>query len=229
MIRRPPRSTLFPYTTLFRSVCETGREEFPKSVVAVETKRSWAEHAGKPMEQTPLGHAVCFLGDVALRDITADSVEDFRSYLLNQRVGPHRFKAASANLYVSILRHVLNCAVRWGDADCNPAACVKMLAEAPMPVRVLSEAEQAALLEAMPTWLRLITTFLLQTALRRGDVLNLAWAAVQGASLELCEIKEGNKRPVPLNSTARSILSVLLADRKPKPIDYVVEPELSRP
>src|SRR5260370_27270748 len=26
MIRRPPRSTLFPYTTLFRSVClETGR------------------------------------------------------------------------------------------------------------------------------------------------------------------------------------------------------------
>src|SRR2546430_5880008 len=24
MIRRPPRSTLFPYTTLFRSVCEAG-------------------------------------------------------------------------------------------------------------------------------------------------------------------------------------------------------------
>src|SRR5256885_8111937 len=29
MIRRPPRSTLFPYTTLFRSVCATRcREEF---------------------------------------------------------------------------------------------------------------------------------------------------------------------------------------------------------
>src|SRR5258706_11170652 len=26
MIRRPPRSTLFPYTTLFRSVCARGRE-----------------------------------------------------------------------------------------------------------------------------------------------------------------------------------------------------------
>src|SRR5438093_7907613 len=25
MIRRPPRSTLFPYTTLFRSACEVGR------------------------------------------------------------------------------------------------------------------------------------------------------------------------------------------------------------
>src|SRR5688572_31370791 len=26
MIRRPPRSTLFPYTTLFRSLTESGRE-----------------------------------------------------------------------------------------------------------------------------------------------------------------------------------------------------------
>src|SRR5256885_7149670 len=27
MIRRPPRSTLFPYTTLFRSMCAPGSEE----------------------------------------------------------------------------------------------------------------------------------------------------------------------------------------------------------
>src|SRR5437667_4843860 len=29
MIRRPPRSTLFPYTTLFRSVCGYGHENCP--------------------------------------------------------------------------------------------------------------------------------------------------------------------------------------------------------
>src|SRR2546430_3254159 len=29
MIRRPPRSTLFPYTTLFRSDCEAGFREAP--------------------------------------------------------------------------------------------------------------------------------------------------------------------------------------------------------
>src|SRR5256885_7263475 len=33
MIRRPPRSTLFPYTTLFRSVCSGNR------LVAVETDK----------------------------------------------------------------------------------------------------------------------------------------------------------------------------------------------
>src|SRR5687768_17998717 len=27
MLRRPPRSTLFPYTTLFRSVCATGKAD----------------------------------------------------------------------------------------------------------------------------------------------------------------------------------------------------------
>src|SRR5260370_30784728 len=27
MIRRPPRSTLFPYTTLFRSVCDNAAQE----------------------------------------------------------------------------------------------------------------------------------------------------------------------------------------------------------
>src|SRR3712207_8439762 len=30
MIRRPPRSTLFPYTTLFRSIGQVGLEDQPK-------------------------------------------------------------------------------------------------------------------------------------------------------------------------------------------------------
>src|SRR5688572_31734904 len=35
MIRRPPRSTLFPYTTLFRSGAESGSESSRKSPEAV--------------------------------------------------------------------------------------------------------------------------------------------------------------------------------------------------
>src|ERR1035438_10694468 len=34
MIRRPPRSTLFPYTTLFRSVTKGGSQEFHGSAYA---------------------------------------------------------------------------------------------------------------------------------------------------------------------------------------------------
>src|SRR5258707_7808013 len=39
MIRRPPRSTLFPYTTLFRSNLEKGAEATPSAVFDSERKR----------------------------------------------------------------------------------------------------------------------------------------------------------------------------------------------
>src|SRR5690349_21954802 len=35
MIRRPPRSTLFPYTTLFRSAAQVGQHEIRGAVAAV--------------------------------------------------------------------------------------------------------------------------------------------------------------------------------------------------
>src|SRR5436305_5258311 len=43
MIRRPPRSTLFPYTTLFRSRFETKLKEFGKNLsrAAVELAKDW--------------------------------------------------------------------------------------------------------------------------------------------------------------------------------------------
>src|SRR3712207_7783723 len=41
MIRRPPRSTLFPYTTLFRS-------RMTRGTLAVYPVRQWHEHTGPP-------------------------------------------------------------------------------------------------------------------------------------------------------------------------------------
>src|SRR2546428_13439943 len=57
MIRRPPRSTLFPYTTLFRSALVLARaasplivtEEVGRNVRAVEHLVSLAERLGAPV------------------------------------------------------------------------------------------------------------------------------------------------------------------------------------
>src|SRR3712207_9151786 len=52
MIRRPPRSTLFPYTTLFRSP----RSTFPSSATrdsGTRLKADIAEFSGKPLEPHP--------------------------------------------------------------------------------------------------------------------------------------------------------------------------------
>src|SRR5437763_14839346 len=53
MIRRPPRSTLFPYTTLFRSRCRRARTS-GRSVIAIPSpRRSWDRGArGRSEEHT---------------------------------------------------------------------------------------------------------------------------------------------------------------------------------
>src|SRR5258708_26976300 len=57
MIRRPPRSTLFPYTTLFRSVCTIWRE-YPWKRAA--THRRWRSEEHTSELQSP-DHLVCRL------------------------------------------------------------------------------------------------------------------------------------------------------------------------
>src|SRR2546427_5291092 len=60
MIRRPPRSTLFPYTTLFRSLLNTGDKLPPDfSVVRAsgpEAPQVFARASGKPLTQRSEEH-----------------------------------------------------------------------------------------------------------------------------------------------------------------------------
>src|SRR3712207_7077082 len=62
MIRRPPRSTLFPYTTLFRSRCRPGRTRRPPRLgrkplraprLATARQLLAGGAAGRPGEQRP--------------------------------------------------------------------------------------------------------------------------------------------------------------------------------
>src|SRR3712207_9142924 len=66
MIRRPPRSTLFPYTTLFRSVAdELHRRGVPVRHLHVwddfdrfrrvpaGVDHAWSEHIGRPLSEVP--------------------------------------------------------------------------------------------------------------------------------------------------------------------------------
>src|SRR2546422_8423896 len=52
MIRRPPRSTLFPYTTLFRSLLPPERAAQPGVPIRVEALRGLGRHPrGEPLVQ----------------------------------------------------------------------------------------------------------------------------------------------------------------------------------
>src|SRR3989441_6439263 len=49
MIRRPPRSTLFPYTTLFRSIDVLTFRNAPDSVGALDSTRILVRRGGSPV------------------------------------------------------------------------------------------------------------------------------------------------------------------------------------
>src|SRR2546426_8853324 len=78
MIRRPPRSTLFPYTTLFRSVMRVGVLVDEELIV------------GRPVRFDVRARAGCDVGYSSVRRIVADvgdadaaSAEDRKSTRLN--------------------------------------------------------------------------------------------------------------------------------------------------
>src|SRR5436189_4769747 len=53
MIRRPPRSTLFPYTTLFRSIVVLGDAlPHPPDPLALRRVVRWGEHLIEPVDHS---------------------------------------------------------------------------------------------------------------------------------------------------------------------------------
>ena len=160
-----------------------------------------------------------FFSAVLLKDINTTLVEEFRSYLLNKRVGKRFLKNASANRYISMLRAALYWGMSRGDIASNPVAELNkvMLHEPEAPTRVLEEgSEESKFISALPAGLRLMAIFALQTGARRGDILNLTWEAVRPESVEFCETKDGEKRSIKLNSVAKSILRALGPSTKPQ-------------
>src|SRR3712207_8653899 len=80
MIRRPPRSTLFPYTTLFRSEVERGRaSDAPRDRVDHAVARAPGQGAGKLEERH---HRSRRAGVVAVRSEEHTSELQSRQYLV---------------------------------------------------------------------------------------------------------------------------------------------------
>src|SRR2546430_3999549 len=84
MIRRPPRSTLFPYTTLFRS--DRGLDRSPaRTLVAIESDQIGGGAVDANINRHPLGREEARrpVPDAGVQRSRAAGVEDRKSTRLN--------------------------------------------------------------------------------------------------------------------------------------------------
>src|SRR3712207_9066837 len=92
MIRRPPRSTLFPYTTLFRSMAHHGWLETAQSLSALAARQRWEQMPGLITDEMVETFAVA-----APPDRLAPAVHDRYAGLLD-RVAYYRSEEHTSEL-----------------------------------------------------------------------------------------------------------------------------------
>src|SRR5690554_7274294 len=100
MIRRPPRSTLFPYTTLFRSGAWSGACGPPRGPRAGTTGARSEEHTSE-LQSRP--HLVCRL--------LLEKKKNIKHYSLNLHTHQHLHDSTSVHtshvIYISLNEHIL--------------------------------------------------------------------------------------------------------------------------
>src|SRR2546422_10734870 len=69
MIRRPPRSTLFPYTTLFRSLVDVVAQRVADHRVLLQVVERFVQVARQVVDAKPAALAVRHAGDVLVHGL----------------------------------------------------------------------------------------------------------------------------------------------------------------
>jgi integrase len=125
-------------------------------------------------------------------------------YKLSRKV--EKAEPATINRELGCLRHMFNMAIKWKKAQGNPVREVKFLKEPEAKDRILSEEEEAKLLEAIRTGhkakhLEPIIITALNTGMRKGEILNLKWSNVdfKNGFIIVEGTKNGEIRKIPTN------------------------------
>lgn len=127
-------------------------------------------------------------------------------------------KPATVNRELALLKTLFNKAIAWGEADKNPVKGVQFFAEDNQIERVLTDAEEARLLDACTdhvSYLKMFITLALHTGMRRGEILTLKWSNINVSFgqivIEAQNAKGKRRRMIPMNSIVRAVLQELQA------------------
>jgi integrase len=154
------------------------------------------------------------LGNLRMRSITSKDISHIH---LEEKA---RTSASTANHLLTLLKRMLNLAVKWGLLEKNPAGGQEKFKEGPLRERYLSKEELPRFLKALEEQDDRLSVaalrLLLYTGCRREEVVSLRWenAHLNEERIYLSKTKNGHRRTVHLNGRAKEVILDLLARKE---------------
>ena len=171
-----------------------------------------------------------YFGRFNLKDITPEHIEGYRRMRIDS-VGPKnkkKIKPITTNRELALLKVMFTKAIDYGYASSNPVKKVKMIPETDSArERILTPAEERSLLEKAPQHFRPFLVIALNTGMRRGEILNLAWPQIdfKNRLVYVIKTKSSRNRIIPMNdtllNTLRSSKSEANGSERVYPFKYV--------
>jgi integrase len=153
-------------------------------------------------------------GSLILHELTAHRIEQFKRDRLagkwrghNTRGAAKPIKPATVNRELDTLKSILSKAVEWGKLLESPARAVKRLKVDNRRTRILTDAEQHAILGHSPRKLRAIVALALVTGARISELLELRWEHCQDGYVTFWETKNGKARRIPVSPAIEAVLA----------------------
>ncbi len=152
-------------------------------------------------------------GLVLLHEVTAHRIEQFKRERLAGKWRSHGYtgpaksiQPGTVNRELDTLRGIFSKAVEWRKLHEHPMGAVRRFKVDNRRTRILTEAEQLALLAACPAKLGRMVRLALITGARIGELLALTWADIGDDELTFVETKNGRSRRLPLSAAVRAVL-----------------------
>jgi integrase len=176
------------------------------------------EHASKLVSEKAFqGYAknlLSFFGDHQLLEITPRLINEFKTKRREDGLKP-----SSINRELATMKKAFNLAIKeWEWINQNPVSRVSMEKEENKRDRWLTDDEEKRLLDACSPWLRELALFALNTGMRLGEILSLAWSEVDLFRRVVVVLKSKNKerRTIPVNQTVVNMLKAKMKVRSIK-------------
>jgi integrase len=186
------------------------REAFPDMTFVDLAAKFLADGSPRPYHLDRLKVLLPHFGDQPIGSISKPSVREYRTLRHKEK----QLSETTLNRDIEVLRHLLYWAVDEGFLTANPLARIRLPKTRRKPRPILTQVEEAKLLDAAAPHLRQIIIAALDSGMRRGELLNQCSEHIDLNRRVLLATHSktagGEAREIPLTARLTELLSTLV-------------------